>query len=150
MPPRLLLNTCLLLLCCLTSGIRSFAQSKNNPGEYFTVENYYKVRWGYAEEFIHLWKVNHYPLLKKAVEKGDIISVTTAKPRLHGGEDIRWDFRVTIIFRNAALAFDPDLVTPYKKQLYPDQEKLLKEEKHRFELLLAHWDIETVSESPEK
>ena len=42
-------------------------------------------------------------------------------------------------FKNARLAFDPDLTTPYKKELYPDQDKLTKDEQHRFELLLAHW-----------
>ena len=110
--------------------------------EYFTVENYYKVKWGFADEFISLWKANHYPLLKKAIEKGDIISVTASTPKLHSGEDTRWDFRVTIVFKNAALAFDENLTTPYKKQLYPDQDALIKAERHRFEILLAHWDIE--------
>ena len=28
-----------------------------------------------------------------------------------------------------------------KKQLYPDLDKLTKDEQHRFELLLAHWDV---------
>jgi hypothetical protein len=78
--------------------------------------------------------------LKKALEKGDILSVTASKPSIHSGEDTRWDFRVTIVFRNAPLAFDPNLTVPYKAALYPDQEKLNKEEQHRFELLLAHWD----------
>jgi len=109
----------------------------------FTVENYYKVKWGYAEEFITLWTKNHYPLLKKAKERGDIINVTAEKPRLHSGEDTRWDFKVTIVFKTTALAFDPDLTTPYKKMLYPDQEKLAKDEQHRFELLMAHWDVMT-------
>ena len=72
--------------------------------DYFTVENYYKVKWGYGEEFISLWKKNHYPLLKKAIEKGDIISVDAFSPKLHGGEDTRWDFRVTIVFANSAAA----------------------------------------------
>jgi len=109
--------------------------------DYFTVENYYKVKWGYAGEFISLWKKNHYPLLKNAIEKGDIISVDASAPKLHEGEDTRWDFRVTIVFGNSAAAFDHDLTTPYQKQLYPDLEKLKKDEQHRFELLLAHWDI---------
>ena len=107
----------------------------------FTIENYYKTKWGFADEFINLWKANHYPLLKKATEKGDIISVTAEKPLLHSGEDTRWDFKVTIVFKNAPLAFDSDLTTPYKQQLYPDAEKLIKDEQHRFELLLAHWDV---------
>ena len=114
-----------------------------NKADYFTVENYYKVKWGYADEFINLWKVNHYPLLKKAVEKKDIISVVAEKPRLHSGEDTRWDFKVTIVFKDAKTAFDPNLTEPYKAQLYPDLEKLKKDEQHRFELLLAHWDVMT-------
>src|SRR5450432_2343886 len=107
----------------------------------FTVENYYKTKWGFADEFIDLWKANHYPLLKKAIEKGDIISVIAEKPRLHSGEDTRWDFKVTIVFKNSEKAFDDNLTEPYKKLLYPDPDKLKKDEQHRFELLLAHWDV---------
>lgn len=133
---KILLAFGIMLLAFSTSA-------QKNSNEYFTVENYYKVKWGYADEFIHLWTVNHYPLLKKAIEKGDIISVTPSKPKLHSSEDSRWDFRVTIVFKNAALAFDETLTTPYKKELYPDLDKLVKDEQHRFELLIAHWDIET-------
>jgi len=114
-------------------------QTKSNGS--FTTENYYKVKWGFADEFINLWKANHYPLLKKAMEKGDIISVTAEKPRLHSGEDTRWDFKVTIVFKNSDKAFDENLTEPYKKLLYPDLEKLKKDEQHRFELLIAHWDV---------
>jgi hypothetical protein len=121
----------------------SFALQAQDQRDYFTVENYYKVKWGFAEEFIALWKTNHYPLLKKAIEKGDIITVDAEKPRLHSGEDTRWDFKVTLVFKNAKAAFDEDLTTPYKKQLYPDPDKLTKDEQHRFELLIAHWDIMT-------
>ena len=130
----------LLFLSFFALSSLGFAQQQSN--EYFTVENYYKVKWGYADEFIQLWKVNHYPLLKKAIEKGDIISVSASKPKLHSSEDSRWDFRVVLVFKNAALAFDDNLTTPYKKSLYPDTEKLKKDEQHRFELLLAHWDIQ--------
>jgi hypothetical protein len=120
-----------------------FAQNDTAASkDYFTVENYYKIKWGYAEEFIDLWKKNHYPLLKKAQEKGDIISVHAEKPRYHSGEDTRWDFKVTIVFKTAALAFYENLTAPYKAQLY-DTAKLAKDEQLRFELLLAHWDIMT-------
>ena len=118
-------------------------QNATTANEYFTVEGYYKVKWGYADEFISLWKANHYPLLKKAIEKGDIISVAASKPKFHSGEDTRWDFRVIIVFRTVTQAFDETLTEPYKKLLYPDQETLRKAEQHRFELLISHWDIET-------
>jgi hypothetical protein len=132
------------LQICLILSVSLMGQSNK---EYFTIENYYKVKWGYAEEFIDLWKVNHYPLLKKAMENRDIISVVAEKPKLHSGEDTRWDLKVTLVFKDAKTAFDPELTEPYKKLLYPNTEKLKKDEQHRFELLLAHWDVmtETVS-----
>jgi hypothetical protein len=111
--------------------------------EQASIENYYKVKWGYADEFILLWKTNHYPLLKKALEKGDIVSIVAEKPTLHSGEDTRWDLKVTITFKDLKTAFDPDLTKPYKAILYPDSAKLAKDEQHRFELLLSHWDILT-------
>jgi len=128
----------LVVVTLLTVTIALKAQV--NKG-YFIIENYYKVKWGFAEEFINLWKTNHYPLLKKAVEKGDIISVDAEKPKLHSGEDTRWDFKVILVFKDARTAFDSELTTLYKKQLYPDLDKLTKDEQHRFELLISHWDV---------
>lgn len=139
----LLLSIALLLF--FSPGRAQKASGGANPSEYFAVEDYYRVKWGHADEFIALWKANHYPLLKKAQEKGDVISIKAETPRLHSGEDTRWDFRVTVVFKNAALAFDENLVTPYKRQLYPDLDALAKAEQHRFELLLSHWDIEVAT-----
>jgi hypothetical protein len=131
----------LLFLLLLTSvGSKAFAQQTSD--QTFTVEGYYKAKWGYADEFIDLFKKNHYPLLKKALEKGDIVSITAEKPRLHSTEESRWDYRVTLVFKNIQAAFDPDLTTTYKKALYPDAEKLKKDEKRRFEILDAHWDVQ--------
>ena len=131
-----------LFLFLIVLSTRGIAQS-SQTNSYFAVEDYYRVKWGHADEFIALWKANHYPLLKKAQEHGDVISIRAESPRLHSGEDTRWDFRVTVVFRTAALAFDEGLLDPYKKALYPDLDALGKSEQHRFELLLSHWDIET-------
>jgi hypothetical protein len=144
--PKYLLRKVILIFAFFLFYFSGFSQSNSaSSDEYFVVENYYRVKWGYADEFISLWKTNHYPLLKKAIEKGDIINVTASRPRYHSGEDTRWDFRVRIVFKNAALAFDENLTEPYKKELFPDQENYKKAEQHRFELLLSHWDIETAS-----
>lgn len=126
------------------------AFSQKSADQTFTIENYYKVKWGYADEFLALYKKNHYPLLKKAIEKGDVISITLEKPRQHSSEEARWDFRITLVFKNMQAAFDPDLTEPYKKALYPDLDKLKKEEQRRFEILLAHWDVEVQSIDLEK
>ncbi len=121
-----------------------------NAQETFTIENYYKAKWGYGDEFISLYKKNHFPLLKKALEKGDLLSIKAEKPRQHASEESRWDYRVTLVFKNVQAAFDPNLTEPYKKALYPDLEKLKKDEQRRFEILLAHWDVEVQSVDLEK
>ncbi len=117
-------------------------QNSASSESYFIMENYYKIKWGHADEFINLWKKNHYPLLKKTVETGEIISVKAEKPILHGGEDTRWDFKVTLVWKNAELGVgkeDPTL--RYKAKLFPDTAKLDKDEQYRFSLLIAHWDV---------
>ncbi len=110
----------------------------------YTVEYYYKVKWGYADEFIQLFKKNHYPVLKKQIETGRILKVTAVKPRYHNTEDGRWDYRVTIVFKNLAAAHDSASEEALIKQLYPDQSTFKREEQRRFEILLAHWDVPLV------
>ena len=63
------------------------------------VEYYYKTKWGHADEFLRLFKKNHYPLLKKEVEMGRMLKVWMDQPRYHTTEDGRWDYRVTIVFK---------------------------------------------------
>lgn len=107
----------------------------------FVAEYYYKAKWGYADEFIALFKKNHYPLLRKQMELGRILKVTAAAPRYHTTEDGRWDYRITIVFKNAATANDDFDNTPLLKQLFPDQTTYKREEQRRFEILEAHWDL---------
>jgi hypothetical protein len=107
----------------------------------YVIEYYYKVKWGHAEEFLTLFKKNHYPVLKKEIELGRIIKVTMSAPRYHSTEDGRWDYRVTIIFRDAATANDNFDSESLIRKLYPDQESYKKEEQRRFEILDSHWDL---------
>jgi hypothetical protein len=107
----------------------------------YAIEYYYKAKWGHAEEFIALFKKNHYPLLKKEIELGRILKVYAQVPRYHATEDGRWDFRTTIVFKNAEIANDNFDSTALLKQLFPDQDSYKKEEQHRFEILEAHWDL---------
>jgi hypothetical protein len=126
------------LAMSLAVHAQTAASSSDKP---FVVEYYYKARWGYADEFLKLFKKNHYPLLKKEVELGRMLKVWVDQPRYHTTEDGRWDYRVTIIFQNATVAneaFDEDAL---KKQLFPDQEAYQREEQRRFTILEAHWDL---------
>ncbi len=123
-------------------GTVSLAPAQSAPtGQPFVVEYYYKAKWGHAEEFLTLFKKNHYPLLKKQVELGRMLKVWVDQPRYHTTEDGRWDYRVTIVFKNSTAADEPFDETAIKKQLFPDQETYAKEEQRRFEILEAHWDL---------
>lgn len=114
------------------------ADGKEQP---FAIEYYYKAKWGHGEEFLALFKKNHYPVLKKEMELGRMLKVSMTVPRYHTTEDGRWDYRVTIVFKSAAIANDNFDSSTIIKQLYPDQETYKKEEQRRFEILEAHWDL---------
>jgi hypothetical protein len=122
----------------MAQGTAAATAAQEKP---FVVEYYYKVKWGYADEFITLFKKNHYPLLKKQVEMGRMLQVSAVAPRYHMTEDGRWDYRVTIVFKNATVANDGFDEKTLIQQLYPDQATYKKEEQRRFEILEAHWDL---------
>jgi L-lysine 2,3-aminomutase len=116
----------------------------------FAIEYYYKTKWGYADEFIHLFKKNHYPVLKKQMELGRILEIKAAKPKFHATEDGRWDYRITIVWKNVSVIDDGFSDDSIKRQLYPDQETFRREEQQRFEILSAHWDLPVVDIDLEK
>jgi hypothetical protein len=124
-------------------GVISHAKAQSAPAaeKPFVVEYYYKTKWGHADEFIALFKKNHYPVLKKEVEMGRMLKVSAVAPFYHTTEDGRWDYRVTIVYKNATVAHDGYDSSALLKQLFPDQETYKKEEQRRFEILDAHWDL---------
>ncbi len=117
----------------------------------YTVEYYYKMPWGHQQEFLRLFLKNHYPLLQKIVETGRMLSVKIETPSNHMTEDARWDYRVTIRYKNSTVATtaNPD-EERFIKQLWPDQETYNREEQRRFEILLAHWDLPVTDITPRK
>ena len=111
----------------------------------FVVEYYYKVKWGFADEFWRLFEKNHWPLLRHQIGMGRILEVRAEKPVYHATEDGRWDYRVTIVFRSVAAAYANVDTPALERQLFPDQTTYRREEQRRFELLLAHWDVPLTS-----
>jgi hypothetical protein len=139
-----------ILLCSVVSPLMAQgAPPQGGSDQPYTVEYYYKVQWGYQQEFHDLFIRNHYPLLKKMVSTGRMLSVKIESPAYHTTEDGRWDYRVTIRFKNSTVATtaNPD-EEAYIKQLWPDQETYKREEQRRFEILLAHWDLPVTDITP--
>ncbi len=106
-------------------------------------ESYYRIRWGDFDEFMELFKRNHFPILKRLKELGHIRSMNAAFPINHGGEDSRWDWRMTIVIadRSGLDAFE-EAFAKVSIELYPDQQKLKQEERRRFSLLTEHMDVQ--------
>lgn len=117
------------------------AQGAAQTDKPFVVEYYYKTKWGHADEFIALFKKNHYPLLKKQVEMGRLLKVSAVAPVYHTTEVGGGINRVTIVYNNAAVANDGYDSTPLQKQLSPDQDTYKKQEQRRFEILDAQRDL---------
>jgi len=133
---------------------RVFAQGappQTSADSPYTMEYYYKCQWGHQQEFLQLFLKNHYPLLMKNVESGRMLSVRVEQPANHTTEDGRWDFRVTIRFKNSTLATtaNPD-EQKLIQQLWPDQKTYQREEQRRFEILTGHWDLPVTDITPKK
>ncbi|MGO9970755.1 MAG: hypothetical protein ACLPY2_26140 [Bryobacteraceae bacterium] len=141
----------LLLSVCARSLVAQGAPPQAAPDQPYTMEYYYKVQWGHQQEFLQLFLKNHYPLLQKVAESGRILSVKIETPANHATEDGRWDYRVTIRFKNSGLATsgNPD-EERLIRQLWPDHQTYEREEQRRFEILLAHWDLPVTDITPAK
>ncbi|MDR3734665.1 MAG: hypothetical protein P4L10_03915 [Acidobacteriaceae bacterium] len=141
----------LLLAICTLPAFAQGAPPQGGSDQPYTMEYYYKTQWGHQQEFLQLFLKNHYPLLQKIAASGRIVALKIETPANHMTEDARWDYRVTITWKNSTLATtanpDEDALI---HQLYPDQETYKREEQHRFEILLAHWDLPVSNITPVK
>src|SRR5271163_166315 len=137
---RILLAVLVVVFAASTAAplLAQGAPPQGGADQPYTIEYYYKVQWGHQQEFLQLFLKNHYPLLQKIVESGRMLSVKIETPAYHTTEDSRWDYRVTIRFKNSTMATtsNPD-EERLIHQLWPDQERYKREEQRRFEILLS-------------
>ena len=149
---RRVLSSLLSLVIALALSSHLLAQGAPPQGgadQPYTVEYYYKAQWGHQQEFLQLFLKNHYPLLKKIQSTGRMLAIKIESPAYHTTEDGRWDYRVTITFKNSTVATtaNPD-EEAFIKQLWPDQDVYKREEQRRFEILAAHWDLPVTNITP--
>lgn len=105
-----------------------------------TVQYFYRIRWGFQDEFVDLFERNHWPVLRAQMEAGRLLDVRAYAPRFHGDGRADWTFEVTITYRDWAAMeehSDPAII----ERLYPDRARFQAEERRRFEIVDAHWDV---------
>ncbi len=106
-----------------------------------TVWYFYRVKWGFQDEFQTLFARNHLPVLREQIKTGRIVTVKTFVPTYHGDGRADWTFAVAITYKDVAAMVAPSGDEEIQRRLYPDRAKFLKEEQRRFEILDAHWDV---------
>jgi hypothetical protein len=115
------------------------AQSATNPQR--TAWYFYRVKWGFQDEFQTLFARNHLPVLREEMKTGRIVSVKTYVPTYHGDGRADWTFAVAITYKDIATMTGPSDDDAIQRRLFSDRAKFLKEEARRFEILDAHWDV---------
>jgi hypothetical protein len=101
---------------------------------------FYRTRWGAHDEFVALFRKNHWPILREQLAAGRFTAVEMSTPRFHGDGRADWDVLVSITFRDWA-AMESHSEAEIAERLFKDQKRYKAEEAHRFELLEAHWDV---------
>jgi hypothetical protein len=110
---------------------------------------YYRVRWGFQQEFERLFFKNHYPVLKEQMGQGGRIkAVHVYRPTFHGEGRADWTFLVVITFSDWSVLGGPSPDEAIARRLYPDQDTFRQEEQRRFEILDAHWDVPLTEADP--
>ena len=76
-----------------------------------TIAYSYRTRWGAHDEFVALFERNHWPILREQLAAGRFVAVEA-----HSDAEIA-------------------------ARLFPDRDRFAADERRRFELLEAHWDV---------
>ena len=140
-----------LLLGFSPTSIVADDQARLEP---FTVEYYYKIKWGHYDEWLALYKKNHWPVLLAEMKSGYIVDVQVHEPQNFGAESHRWDVRVTITFQNVLVPHGATDRAAKRQQLierlHPDIEAYEREEQRRWQLVEGFWDTELISVATEQ
>jgi hypothetical protein len=107
----------------------------------FVIEHSYWIKPGKTEQFLELLRRNKLPLLQQEAAEGRILWMRITRPRLRSGDDAQWDVRLTIAWRNAAVAWDDQEPSRFAAKLYKDPEARVREEKEREDLLIKMSDV---------
>ena len=105
-----------------------------------TVLYFYKTKWGHHDEFVELFERNHWPLLRSGLEAGAFNEIRRYVQKFHGDGRADWDVLVSITYRDWA-ALNQSAPKDDIERMFPDQKRFREEERRRFEILEAHWDV---------
>jgi hypothetical protein len=102
---------------------------------------YYRIRWDAVGEFKELFVKNHLPVLRAQQKTGRFLDIRMYEPKFHGEGRADWHFMSVLTFADwAAVGASVD-ENALARSIFPDFETYRREERRRFELMDAHWDV---------
>jgi hypothetical protein len=135
---KMLLGTALLLWASVQPVL---SQQRNSPVDApFVLEHTYWIKPGESSRFMALFNENKLPLLQEEMAEGRILWMRISEPRLRHGQE-SWDLRLTIAWRNAAVAWDDKDPARFVQKHFRDPTKRLKLEQERESLILKRTDV---------
>jgi len=101
---------------------------------------FYRTRWGCHDEFVELFERNHWPILVEQRRTGRFLEIKRYNQRLHGEGRADWDVMTSLTYRDWA-AVEDHSEAEIAERLFSDRDRHREEERRRFEVLDAHWDV---------
>jgi hypothetical protein len=130
----------------------ALAQANNGAGEGKPEVHvdFYKLPPGRQDEWLALYKKAHFPMMKWQIDHGQVISETVYTRAVHELSP-SWDIAIVIVLPPAGQRKKSELTrAQLMRQIYPDLDEFVKEEKQRWALTLEHWDERWVEVDIEK
>jgi hypothetical protein len=136
----------------ILSSVATFGQANNGAGEGKPEVHvdFYKLPPGRQDEWLALYRKAHFPMMRWQIEHGQVTSETVYTRAVHELSP-SWDIAIVIVLPPAGQRKKSDLTrTQLMRQIYPDIDEFVKEEKQRWALTLEHWDERWVEVDIEK
>jgi hypothetical protein len=133
--------TLLLLVVFALPGHAQAPAAQAGSATQKTAWYFYRVKWGFQDEFLRLYTKNHLPVMREEMKTGRIVNLKMYVPSYHGDGRADWTLAVAITYKDAAAFIGPSNEADIARRLYPDQQTFQREEQRRFEILDAHWDV---------
>jgi hypothetical protein len=107
----------------------------------YTVEYYYRIKWGYKDEWMDLYKRSHWPIMVEEMRQGYVLEIKVSEPHQYMPDPYRWDLRVSVTYKNASIRYGDRNREKHLAQLFTDRVQQQRDENRRKELLDALWEV---------
>ena len=102
---------------------------------------YYTIKWDCIQEFRELFIKNHLPVLEAQRKTGRFVDIRMYENKFHGDGRADWQFMTVLTFKDwAAVGASVD-EHALAREIFPDIAAHEREERRRFEITVAHWDV---------